>query len=225
MRHAPQLLRSLAAASQRSPLFHHTGRFPAVPALLLLLTLTGGLAGCHHKQQPTPPPAATAPPLPPTSMTHQEQLPSVPAATIPQVGAPGSDQKPAVASAPPPPPHKRKSKKKPDAADTTPAVAAGGAPAPAPTPAPAPAQPSLGQLSAGNGASAPERAAMTEEIRQQQSRIDSVKKPLSSDGEATLLQVRAFLAKARQAVEDNDLDGARTLTTKAKLLLDELSGS
>ncbi len=64
---------------------------------------------------------------------------------------------------------------------------------------------------------------MNEQIHQQEGRLMALKHPLSNDGEAVALQVRAFLAKARQAVTDNDLDGARTLTTKAKVLIDELS--
>jgi hypothetical protein len=66
---------------------------------------------------------------------------------------------------------------------------------------------------------------MNDQIHQQEARLLALKHPLNSDGEAVALQVRAFLAKARQAVTDNDLDGARTLTTKAKVLIDELSNT
>ena len=37
-----------------------------------------------------------------------------------------------------------------------------------------------------------------------------------------LMQAQTFLEKATQAVAENDLDGAQTLTTKARVLLDEL---
>ncbi len=59
----------------------------------------------------------------------------------------------------------------------------------------------------------------------QESRLAGIKHPLSDEAEATAVQIRAFLAKARQAAQENDLDGARTLTLKAKVLLDELTGS
>ena len=39
---------------------------------------------------------------------------------------------------------------------------------------------------------------------------------------AVLMQVDAFLKKARLAIANSDVDGANTLTTKARVLLDEL---
>jgi hypothetical protein len=102
---------------------------------------------------------------------------------------------------------------------------AGGGTAAAPAvPSPAP-EPSLGQLSAGSGADSRERAAMNEQIHTQEARLARIKTPLSDDAKEITLQVQAFLAKARQAVLENDLDGAQTLTTKARVLLDELAPS
>jgi hypothetical protein len=69
------------------------------------------------------------------------------------------------------------------------------------------------------------RAAMSEQIREQEVRLSKIKHPLNEEDEAITRQVEVFLAKARQAVTENDLDGAQTLTTKAKVLLDELTRS
>jgi hypothetical protein len=66
---------------------------------------------------------------------------------------------------------------------------------------------------------------MTEQIHAQEIRLGKIKQPLTDEEKAITEQIRAFLAKARQAVTDNDLDGAQTLTTKAKVLLDELAPS
>ncbi len=66
---------------------------------------------------------------------------------------------------------------------------------------------------------------MSEQIRSQEARLSKLKRPLGGENEAIAKQVELFLVKARQASTDNDLDGAQTLTTKAKVLLDELSGS
>jgi ribosomal protein S20 len=38
----------------------------------------------------------------------------------------------------------------------------------------------------------------------------------------TAAQIRTFLKQAEQAMDNGDMDGAHTLATKAKLLLDEL---
>ena len=66
---------------------------------------------------------------------------------------------------------------------------------------------------------------MTEQIHAQELRLSRIKQPLSDDDKAITEQVQDFLSKARQAVIENDLDGAQTLTTKAKVLLDELTHS
>ncbi len=66
---------------------------------------------------------------------------------------------------------------------------------------------------------------MSEQIHEQEVRLSKIRHPLNEDDEAITRQVEVFLAKARQAVTENDLDGAQTLTTKAKVLLDELTRS
>ena len=84
------------------------------------------------------------------------------------------------------------------------------------------ASPALGQLSTGTALSRQARTELLSQIDHQQGRIQTIKKPQTKDEEAILTQVRAFLEKARQAVAANDLDGAKTLSTKAGVLLDEL---
>ncbi|HEY0785559.1 MAG TPA: hypothetical protein VGD62_06780 [Acidobacteriaceae bacterium] len=206
-----------------------------IVSLAVPLVLLAGLAGCRHKVPPPPPPPAAAPPLSPNSMTDQKSLPAVPPPTGEKVGAPGSDEKAQQPPPPPPPKHTRRPRKR---ATTTDTAAASPTAMAAPTAAAAPASPgataaapvpdpaaALGQLSAGRNADTKESAQMNEEIRTQDARLSAIKQPASEDSEAILAQIRAFLSKARQAVKENDLDGARTLTTKAKVLLDELSKS
>ena len=84
------------------------------------------------------------------------------------------------------------------------------------------ASPALGQLSTGTALSQQERTELLSQIDLQQGRIRKIKKPKTKDDETILTQVKAFLDKARQAVAANDLDGAKTLSTKAGVLLDEL---
>ena len=64
---------------------------------------------------------------------------------------------------------------------------------------------------------------MIEQIHALELRLANLKHSPSGDEEATAVQIRLFLAKARQATNSNDLDGARTLALKAKVLLDELT--
>lgn len=52
--------------------------------------------------------------------------------------------------------------------------------------------------------------------------LANIKRSLSSDEQATLLRIRTFLKQSKQALDTGDSDGALTLATKAKLLLDEL---
>jgi hypothetical protein len=62
---------------------------------------------------------------------------------------------------------------------------------------------------------------MMEQIHALELRLAGVKHTPSNDEEA--VQIRLFLGKARQAALSDDLDGARTLALKAKVLLDEIS--
>jgi hypothetical protein len=84
---------------------------------------------------------------------------------------------------------------------------------------------SIGQLTA---APSPESSGS----RQQASDlIDSTQRGVNSlhnlngDQTKTVAQIRSFLDQAERALHNGDLDGAHTLATKAKTLLDELTGS
>ena len=206
--------------------------------MALLLTCT--LAGCRHKAVAPPPPVATAPPITPASITVITPLPSVPPQSQPNVQQ-AQAQPPAPEPAPLPVKRKRRIRRKPavpapaETAQATPPAAAPAAPLPVSTePATASAgsptvstsateaAPSLGELSAGTTITNTERTRILKDIQQQEGRLAKVKEPATPDARAVQMQVRSFLAKARQAVTENDVDGAQTLNTKARLLLDEL---
>jgi phosphoribosylformimino-5-aminoimidazole carboxamide ribonucleotide (ProFAR) isomerase len=53
--------------------------------------------------------------------------------------------------------------------------------------------------------------------------LGGIKRTLTPQEEETVSQIKAFLTKAHEALKNNDLDGAHTLATKAKVLLDELN--
>jgi hypothetical protein len=48
---------------------------------------------------------------------------------------------------------------------------------------------------------------------------------LNGDQTKTVAQIRSFLDQAQRALHNGDIDGAHTLATKAKTLLDELTGA
>jgi hypothetical protein len=212
---------------------------------IVCLLAFSSLAGCRHKALPPPPPAAQAPPITPSSITVITPLPSVPPQSKADV-QPARPEQPAPQPVAKPVKRPRRLRRKPSTVDSAQASGADSNPAPTPaaaggapgttttTPAgtiPAPgtstaeeAAPALGQLSAGTAISSAERTRILGEIQVQETRLLKVKTSGSADVLAMQVQIRTFLAKARQAVAENDLDGAQTLNTKARVLLDELQG-
>jgi outer membrane biosynthesis protein TonB len=193
-------------------------------AVLVLLCL---IAGCKHKTQAAPPPAAQAPILPPSESAKTMPPPSLPPEKPLEVKPPGSDQ---AQQQPPPKPHKT-AHRKPKPADTTQtSQTAGQAPATAQTASAgeAPAASPIGQLSsssASDGGSIPSRREIQDKIAATESGLNGIKRSLSSEEQLTVTEIRTFITKARKALVDDDLDGANTLATKAKVLLEELTKS
>ena len=164
-------------------------------------------------EQPKPAPA----PVPVKRSHRRHRKPAVPAAEPAQAGGTTGAAGASPAAAPPVAPTAATPIVEPPPAS----VSNTAAPAPGPTTAEA-AAPALGELSAGTAISGPEKVRMLGEIQMQETRLSKIKEPSTSDGKAVEMQVHAFLMKARQAVAENDLDGAQTLNTKARVLLDEL---
>jgi hypothetical protein len=86
--------------------------------------------------------------------------------------------------------------------------------------APAPPPPiELGQLTAGDTAPRQE----TEDLlRSQQRRLSAISPAIAALHSQQVEQARLFLKQADDAWQKSDVDGARTLATKAKVLLDEV---
>jgi hypothetical protein len=95
----------------------------------------------------------------------------------------------------------------------------------APTPAGDTSAPTpIGQLTAGptqDGNGSRQQAATL--IDSTQRGINSLHN-LNGDQNKTVAQIRSFLDQAQRALHNGDVDGAHTLATKAKTLLDELTG-
>jgi hypothetical protein len=96
----------------------------------------------------------------------------------------------------------------------------------APTPSGDTSAPSvIGQLTAGptqDGSGSRQQAVTL--IDSTQHGVNSLHN-LNGDQNKTVVQIRSFLEQAERALHNGDVDGAHTLATKAKTLLDELTGA
>ncbi|HUY82708.1 MAG TPA: hypothetical protein VMU92_13360 [Acidobacteriaceae bacterium] len=82
----------------------------------------------------------------------------------------------------------------------------------------------IGQLTAaGESTNTERRNRIQDDINATQKGLDMLKQPLSKQEQTTANQIRTFLTKAKLALNQEDLDGARILVTKAKVLLAEIA--
>lgn len=178
------------------------------PTLAGLLLSCGLLAGCHHRRQPVQ--ALALPPV--------WQVPVDPA---PQSDTPPKVAPQTVESAPEAavvvPPKVKKPRRKP--APTPPAsapvqVASSGS-------APASASEVIGTLSTDAANSQDTRARIAASLAQQEKRLRELPASVQSR-RSDVERVRYFCSQATLALSSGDLDGAATLTVKARVLLDDL---
>ncbi len=96
----------------------------------------------------------------------------------------------------------------------------------APTPTGDTSQPTpIGQLTAGpTPDTSGSRQQAADLIDSTERGVNSLRK-LNGDQNKTVAQIRSFLDQAQRALHNGDIDGAHTLATKAKTLLDELTGA
>ncbi len=81
----------------------------------------------------------------------------------------------------------------------------------------------IGQLSTANdNANAGDRHDIVNQINSTENDLNAIKRPLSSEEQKTAALIRTYIQHARDALKADDLDGARTLASKAQQLLQEL---
>ena len=158
---------------------------------------------------PLPPPSAQTvplpPPPPPKKVRHRvKTTPTKPADTAQNsTGAPASSSQPSTPSSGTP------SSGQSAVAQTAPNVGTGSP---------------IGQLTTGDSALGERTKHETADlIGETQQGLGGIKRSLSPEEKVTATQIRTFLKQAQQALDNGDTDGAHTLATKAKLLLDELT--
>ena len=176
----------------------------------LSVGLLCGLSGCLHKTQ-------IAPPLP-VNKTPVDLLDIPEAENLPLIEAPPEKLPPeptAAAAAKP----KRERKKK---------VVAVVTPPPAPpvqqtaTVEPSPEVAAIGALTAGGEASPQTKQEAADLIASIEKRLNALPAQTTDDQKAEISKVKNFWRDAQAALKSGDAEGAKTLATKAKLLLDDL---
>ena len=184
---------------------------------LLLLCCTGMLTGCHDKKKnSTVPDQATAPGATQPTAGQQPSTgddPTKPPATTP----PKRPKKPAASSKPTPKPATDKDKPVEVAANTPPKIIIqeGGASA-------APSTSTQTTPLTEHTEAAHNKASTDQLLNSTEANLGSIKRQLSGDEQATVAQIRDFIAQSRQATKGNELVRARNLAMKAHLLSDEL---
>lgn len=178
-------------------------RFPFKCVVLILPLL---MVACQHKQQ-----KAQLPPLAPPDASNippPANAPPLPSETIPT-------QTTQQAPTPPEPteqPVRKKKKSKPPA-DTTQQAA---------NPNPSPEVSAIGQLSSGDPVEL--RRQTVDSIASVEVGLQRINHTLNDSEQKTADHIREFIKEAKAALASGDVDGAHTLTDKARVLLNELTG-
>ena len=193
------------------------------------------LEGCSHRQpKAAPPPAAVAPSVPPAQMARLiPPMPNLP---------PAAEQRPIMLDTTVPPPqalntaphpHHARRRAHPGSEETAQDAKAAAPGTPAPNP-PAntqiasggqpPDMSPIGELSTGTpDANTADRQLLQNQITSTENSLNGIHRSLSDEEQKTAALIRTFISKARQALKTDDLDGAKNYSTKAKILLDELT--
>jgi hypothetical protein len=176
-------------------------------ALLVPILLTG----CPLQKKNTQPPQVLAP-VASSAPKPEPDHPALPASatTIPQ-----QPIKPAADSTLPAKPvshhHRQTAKPAQQTATETP---------PAPT-TDTTAVNAIGQLSTGGPSDLLQ--GVQDSIASTERALNNIGRSLNDQEQKTAAQIREFLKQAREAISNNDVDGAKTLASKAKVLLSELN--
>jgi hypothetical protein len=174
----------------------------------LCFGLIVGLAGCRHKTQIATLPKVLAP-VELVDIPEPENLPMIeapvvkppPVPVLTSAGRPKREKKkptPKVVVAPEPV----------QVASVTPPVSA--------------EETAIGALTAGGEASPQTKQEAADLIASIEKRLNALSAQKTEDEKAQVSKVKNFLKDSQEALKSGDAEGAKTLATKAKLLLDDL---
>jgi hypothetical protein len=163
------------------------------------------MTACGHKQQKAqlpplaPPDVANIPPPPNAPPPPNETIPTQPTQQAPTPPQPAEQ------------PVRKKKKAKPPA-DTTQQAA---------NPNPSPEVSAIGQLSSGDPVEL--RRQTVDSIASVEVGLQRINRTLDDSEQKTADHIREFIKEAKAALASGDVDGAHTLTDKARVLLNELT--
>lgn len=176
------------------------------PEALLCAGLACALSGCRHK--------VTLPVLP--QVLTPVELVSIPEPPLPMIDSPEIEMPPmpiAAAGA-----HPRRERKRTVAAKTlTPTQTS-----PEPEASAAEEAASIGALSTGGDSNPRSQQEAAEMIASNEKRLNGFSAQTVESQKAQISKVRNFQKQAQDALTSGDVEGAKTLATKAKLLLDDI---
>jgi len=175
-------------------------------SVTLCFGLMVGLGGCRHKVQVATLPAI----LTPVALEDIPEPENLPRVEAPQIKLPPV---PFAANGGRRPPERRKPKVTPT---PEPAQVVS---TPAATP---PEETAIGSLTAGGEASPQTKQEAADLIASIEKRLNALSPQKAEEQKAQVSQVKNFWRDAQDALKSGDAEGAKTLATKAKLLMDDL---
>jgi ribosomal protein S20 len=178
-----------------------TGRFAGT---LLCFGMMVGLGGCRHKPQLAPLP----PVMSPVALEEIPEPENLPMVETPQI------KLPPVPFATNAKPKRERKKPAPKVMPEPPVQVAAVTPSPEET--------AIGALTAGGEASPQTKQEAAELITSSEKRLNGLSAQKAEEEKAQVSKVKNFLKDAQEALKSGDAEGAKTLATKAKLLLDDL---
>jgi hypothetical protein len=167
------------------------------------------LGGCHRRQAPpTLPAILQAPDIPPPAPPPPAMESSLPEDIATAPSAKVTETRPRR-------PSRRTAPKSPASEASTPVDTASTAATPEGS--------TIGELSDGGDANPQTQQEAAELIASSEGRLNGLTPAVARQQQVQLRKVRYFLKQAKQALSSGDAEGAKTLATKAKLLLDDLA--
>jgi hypothetical protein len=185
---------------------HLAPRPPGLFALALASVLAAALAGCSHKPVRSPLPVGVLAPVDLETPAPPDSPPMIATLPPPELG-------PLPAPEPPPPAPRRRPAPPPK--ETTP-------PAPQVATNDATAALAIGALSTGGQDASNTQQQAQDLIGSVRRRIAALPPKTANAQKKEIRQIGNFLDQAEQALKSGDAEGANTLATKAKLLMDDV---
>jgi ribosomal protein S20 len=183
------------------------GKMRLVALAGMAFALSFALGGCHKKTVVPPLPAITQPVDLATAPPLETEITKV---------SPVSQSAPVASAAEKP--HRERRRSTPRTSASTPPTEVAAAEAPSP----APEETAIGNLSTGGDSSPRAQQEASDLIASIEKRLNALTAQKAEAEKTQISKIKNFQRQAQDALTSGDAEGAKTLATKAKLLLDDL---